>query len=178
MKTIPLHSPSLLHTAVKISAGFAELGGELELPPYAPGVVLFAHGGGSSRHDPRERYAASIVREAGFGTLQFDLLTHREQQQDDSTSALRLDIDLLAQRLIGVTCWLEKQTTTRGLKVGLFGFSTCGTAALMAAAKLGDRISAVVSCGGRPDLAGHVLHQVRSPTLRKSTWAPRLAPRR
>ncbi|MDZ4403622.1 dienelactone hydrolase family protein [Prosthecobacter sp.] len=164
MKTISAISKKAPRT-VKISTGYVELEGELELPDYAPGVVLFAHGSGSSRHSPRNQYVAEIIREAGLGTLLFDLLTHEEEQQDAITGALRFDIDLLAQRLIGVTRWLERQPETRGLKAGYFGASTGGAAALMAAAELGDRVAAVVSRGGRPDLAGNALHKVRSPTL-------------
>jgi dienelactone hydrolase len=142
-----------------------ELKGELELPAYAPGVVLFVHGSGSSRHSPRNQFVAEMIRETGLGTLVFDLLTRREEQQDANTGSLRFDLDLMAQRLIGVTRWMEKQTEARGLKLGYFGSSTGGAAALKAAAELGDRIAAVVSRGGRPDLASNVLHQVRSPTL-------------
>ena len=165
MKTIPAIPQKTLRTIVIIPAGFVELEGELELPDHAPGVVLFPHDSSAGRNNPLDQYLAEFIRESGLGTLQFDLLTHKEMQQDASTSALRFDIDLLAKRLIGVTRWLEKQTETRGLKVGYLGASTSGATALMAAAELGDRIAAVVVEGGRPDLAGHVLHQVRSPTL-------------
>ena len=150
---------------MKIPAGFVELDGELHLPDHAAGVVLFAHGCGGSRHGPGAQIAAEMIRAAGFGTLQFGLLTHKEEQQDDHTGALCSDVDLLAQRLVGVMRWMEKYTKARGLKMGCFGSSSSGTAALMAAAQLGDRLSAVVSCGGRPDIAGNVLPQVRSPTL-------------
>ena len=136
MQPISDITQTALHAAVKIPAGFVELNGELDLPAYA-----------------------------GLGTLQFDLQTLKETQQDASVRALRLEIDLLAQRLIGVTRWLEKQPVTRGLKLGCLGASTSGTAALMAAAEFGERISVVVSCGGRPDLPGNVLHQVRALTL-------------
>lgn len=150
---------------VVIPTGYAELKGELELPDCAQGLVIFVHGSGSSRHSPRNQFVARMMREAGFGTLLFDLLTQKEEQQDAQTSTLRFDMDLLAQRLISVTRWLEEQPQTRGLKLAYFGSSTGGAAALMAAAKLGDRISAVVSRGGRPDLAGSALFHVRSPTL-------------
>lgn len=165
MKTIPAIPSSASRTTVKIPAGYVELEGELELPGYAPGVVLLTPGSASSRHTPHDQYLAEMIRESGLGTLRLDLLTHKEKQQDASTSALRSDIDLLAQRLVGVTRWLEKQTATRGLKVGYFGASTGGAATLMAAAAVGERIAAVVSQGGRPDLASHVLHLIRSPTL-------------
>lgn len=153
------------HSSRIISAGYVELEGELELPDYAPGVVVFAHGSGSSRHSPRNQFVARQFREAGLGTLLFDLLTQNKEQQDAITGALRFDIDLLAKRLIGVTHWLNKQPETRGLKIGYFGASTGGAAALLAAAELGDRVSAVVSRGGRPDLAGDALYLVQSPTL-------------
>ena len=165
MNSIPVISPIALRTTLKIPAGFVELDGVLELPDYAPGVVLLAHGNGGSRHNPHDQYLAETIREAGLGTLQIDLLTHRENQQDANTSALRFDIELMAQRLIGVTRWMERQTVTRGLKTGFFGTTTDGAAILLAAAELGDRIAAVVLRGGRPDLASHVLHQVCSPTL-------------
>lgn len=165
MSAVPAISTKSRHTAVNVSTGFAELEGDLDLPTGASGVVLFAHGSGSSRHSPRNQYVAEVIRAAGVGTLLFDLLTHAEEQEDAITGALRFDIHLLAQRLIGATRWLELQPATRGLKVGYFGASTGGAAALMAAAELGDRITAVVSRGGRPDLAGSALHRVRSPTL-------------
>lgn len=165
MKTAPRISKKVPPTTVKIPTGYVELKGELEVPANAPGVVLFVHGSGSSRHSPRNQFVARIIREAGLGTLQFDLLTQKEEQQDANTSTLRFDIDLLTQRLISVTRWLAEQPETRGLKLGYFGASTGGAAALMAAAQLGDQIAAVVSRGGRPDLAGSTLPQVCSPTL-------------
>jgi len=165
MRTSPAISTKSRHTAVKISTGDVELEGELDLPPDASGVVLFAHGSGSSRHSPRNQHVAEVIRAAGVGTLLFDLLTYPEEQQDAISGALRFDINLLAQRLIGATRWLDLQPATHGLQVGYFGASTGGAAALMAAAELGDRVSAVVSRGGRPDLAGKALCRVRSPTL-------------
>ncbi len=158
-------SKNALCATVKIPAGYVELKGELELPAYAPGVVLFVHGSSSSRDSPRNQFVAEMIREAGLGTLMFDLLTHKEEQQDTKTGALRFDVDLMAHRLIGVTRWVEKQKETRGLKLGYFGASTGGATVLKAAAELGDRIAAVVSRGGRPDLVGNILHQVCSPTL-------------
>lgn len=163
MKTITAIPKNNLPATLKIPAGYVDLEGEVELPTHAPGVVLFAHG--SDQNKLHDQYLASVIRQAGLGTLQLDLLTQKEMQQDASTNAMRFDIDLMAQRLIGVTRWLEKQASARGLKIGCFGASTDGAATLMAAAELGDRIAAVVSSGGRPDLAGKVLHQVRSPTL-------------
>ncbi len=150
---------------VRIQVGNVILEGELKLPANASAVVLFAHGSGSSRHSPRNQFVAGVIREAGIGTLLFDLLTHDEEQQDAVSGALRFDIGLLAKRLVGVTRWLDKQPETKGLKVGYFGASTGGGAALVAAAELDDRISAVVSRGGRPDLAGDALPGVKSPTL-------------
>lgn len=165
MKTLPLTPTRALHSAVAISAGEVELEGDLDLPANAPGVVLFVHGSGSSRHSPRNQFVARTIREAGMGTLLFDLLTPDEERQDMVTRALRFDIELLANRLVAATRWVQKQPETRGLKVGYFGASTGGGAALVAAAELGDHVAAVVSRGGRPDLAGDALRKVRSPTL-------------
>lgn len=141
------------------------LPGDLNVPAGASGVVLFAHGSGSSRHSTRNQQVARTLREAGVGTLLFDLLTHDEEEEDLISGALRFNVKMLAERLIGATIWLEDQAEARGLKLGYFGSSTGGGAALLAAAALGDRISAVVSRGGRPDLAGEGLEKVKSPTL-------------
>lgn len=154
-----------LHKAVRIPAGRVFLDGELDLPAGAPGVVLFAHGSGSSRHSPRNQHVAGVIRGAGIGTLLFDLLTREEEEVDDVTRELRFDIGLLARRLVAATRWLEKQPETTGLRIGYFGASTGGGAALVAAAQLGTEIGAVVLRGGRPDLAGDALPDVRSPTL-------------
>lgn len=154
-----------VHSTVTIPSGLVDLEGELALPDFAPGVVIFAHGSGSSRHSPRNQYVAEVIREAGIGTLLLDLLSLREEQQDAVTGALRFDIHLLAKRLIGVTRWLKEQPLAHGLKVGYFGASTGAAAALIAAAELGDQVAAIVSRGGRPDLAGNALHLVCSPTL-------------
>ncbi|TXI30457.1 MAG: alpha/beta hydrolase [Nitrosomonas oligotropha] len=149
-------------TAVKIPAGSVELSGELVLPPAASGVVLFAHGSGSSRFSPRNTYVASVLQQHGIGTLLFDLLTRAEDQD----YAQRFDIDLLTQRLLAATDWLQVNPATKSLKIGYFGASTGAAAALQAAAKMQDDIAAVVSRGGRPDLAGAVaLNQVTAPTL-------------
>ena len=156
---------SVMHPEITISADNVDLYGELEVPIGALGVVLFAHGSGSSRHSPRNQYVARILREAGIGTLLFDLLTHDEEEEDEDTGIFRFDIKLLAKRLLGATLWLDDQPEARGLKFGYFGSSTGGAAALMAAAALGERIAAVVSRGGRPDLAGDALPNVKSPTL-------------
>ena len=165
MRTLPITPTGALHSAVAISVGDVELEGELDLPANAPGVVLFVHGSGSSRHSPRNEFVARVIREAGIGTLLFDLLTQDEERQDMVTRTLRFDIELLAKRLVAATRWLRKQPEARGLKVGYFGASTGGGAALVAAAELGDHVAAVVSRGGRPDLAGEALRRVRSPTL-------------
>ena len=165
MTPIPESQADAGNTSVHIIVGNVTLDGELKLPMNAPGVVLFAHGSGSSRNSPRNQYVAGVIRETGMGTLLFDLLTRDEEQQDAESGALRFDIALLAKRLVGATRWLEKQPETRGLKIGYFGASTGGGAALVAAAELGDRVAAVVSRGGRPDLAGDALPDVKSPTL-------------
>ena len=156
---------SVMNPDVSISADEVVLYGELEVPAGASGIVLFAHGSGSSRHSTRNQYVARVLREAGIGTLLFDLLTHDEEEEDAITGALRFDIKLLAKRLLGATLWLEDQPEARGLKIGYFGASTGGGAALMAAAALGEGIAAVVSRGGRPDLAGDALPNVKCPTL-------------
>ncbi len=150
---------------VRIAAGRAQLEGELKIPAGAAGVVLFAHGSGSSRHSPRNQFVARVIRESGNGTLLFDLLTREEEREDNVTARLRFNIGLLAQRLVEATRWLAKQTEMRNYGIGYFGSSTGGGAALVAAAELGDRIDAVVSRGGRPDLAGEALLRVQSPTL-------------
>lgn len=165
MKTTANIRPPVEKPLILISGGDTGLYGELEVPAGAPGVVLFAHGSGSSRHSPRNKFVARIIREAGIGTLLFDLLTCEEEQEDAVTAALRFDIELLAGRLLGATRWVEEQPDLHGLKIGYFGASTGGGAALMAAAAAGDRVSAVVSRGGRPDLAGEALPVVKAPTL-------------
>lgn len=148
---------------IPIKGGYLE--GELKIPTGAKGVVLFAHGSGSSRHSPRNQYVARIIREAGTGTLLFDLLTREEEAGDEITGELRFNIGFLAERLITATEWLVRDASPQNFNIGYFGSSTGGAAALVAAARLGDRISAVVSRGGRPDLAGTALLPVTSPTL-------------
>ena len=150
---------------VRLSLPAAELEGSLALPDGARGLVLFAHGSGSSRHSPRNRYVAEILQAAGLGTLLMDLLTREEDEVDRFTRQFRFDIGLLADRLTGAIDWLEPQTETRDLPIGLFGASTGAAAALRAAAARPDRVRAVVSRGGRPDLAGEALERVRTPTL-------------
>lgn len=164
MKTTLPQGPAI-SSNVSISADEVDLYGELDVPAGASGIVLFAHGSGSSRHSTRNQYVARVLRKAGIGTLLFDLLTQDEEEEDVVTGALRFDIKLLAKRLLGATLWLENQPEARGLKIGYFGASTGGGAALLAAAALGDRIAAVVSRGGRPDLAGDALPNVKCPTL-------------
>jgi putative phosphoribosyl transferase len=127
--------------------------------------VLFAHGSGSSRHSPRNRYVAEILQGAGLGTLLMDLLTRDEEAVDQFTRQFRFDIGLLADRLTGAIDWLERLPEARDLPIGLFGASTGAAAALQAAAARPDRVRAVVSRGGRPDLAGEALGHVRAPTL-------------
>ncbi len=151
--------------SVKIPAGSVALEGDLQVPPEARGVVLFAHGSGSSRHSPRNRYVAGVLNQAGLATLLVDLLTWDEEQEDLRTHRLRFDIELLAGRLVAAIDWLAQTPETRGLAVGLFGASTGGGAALVAAAERPDAVRAVVSRGGRPDLAGPALSRVRVPTL-------------
>src|SRR5437870_1024511 len=148
---------------IEIRSGAAMLQGELSIPGGAKGVVLFAHGSGSSRHSPRNQFVARTIREAGVGTLLFDLLTKEEEAVDMHTAHLRFDIGLLAERLIDATRWIKAELDY--LNVGYFGSSTGGGAALVAAAELGDSVGAVVSRGGRPDLAGDALPRVKSPTL-------------
>jgi putative phosphoribosyl transferase len=140
-----------------------DLPGELSIPPGGWGTVLFAHGSGSSRRSPRNQFVARTLREHGIGTLLFDLLTEAEEEQERFTAHLRFDIDLLAQRLIGATRWFRQENP--GGPIGYFGSSTGGGAALVAEAQSDVPIHAIVSRGGRPDLAGRVLPKVKAPTL-------------
>ncbi|GAA1416316.1 dienelactone hydrolase family protein [Streptomyces thermospinosisporus] len=143
----------------------ASLAGDLVLPEAPRGVVLFAHGSGSSRFSPRNRAVAAELQQAGLGTLLLDLLTEDEERDDLLTARHRFDIDLLAGRLAGTIDWLERRPDTADLPVGLFGASTGAAAALVAAAERPERVSAVVSRGGRPDLAGGALELVTAPVL-------------
>src|SRR3954469_15680450 len=138
---------------VRVAAHGIALDGSLDIPDGAAGIVVFAHGSGSSRLSPRNREVAEFLREAGLGTLLFDLLTVEEERDDRMTGHLRFDIDLLATRLEIATEWLMSQPIARGRPVGYFGASTGAAAALVAAGRLEDLIGAVVSRGGRPDLA-------------------------
>jgi pimeloyl-ACP methyl ester carboxylesterase len=151
--------------SVRVAAGGVTLEGNLGVPDRAREVVLFAHGSGSGRHSPRNRFVAERLREAGLGTLLIDLLTEQEEVIDSRTAHLRFDIDLLADRLVGAIDWLAQDERMSHLPVGLFGASTGGGAALVAAARRPERVTAVVSRGGRPDLAGEALPTVRAPTL-------------
>ncbi|HEY3132425.1 MAG TPA: alpha/beta family hydrolase [Acidobacteriota bacterium] len=150
---------------VTIPSGEVRLEGEINLPAGAAGIVLFAHGSGSSRHSPRNKHVAQILQQAGLGTLLFDLLTRQEEAIDLKTARLRFDISLLAERLVDATRWLKGSSDMGRLNVGYFGSSTGGGAALVAAATLESGVAAVVSRGGRPDLAGSALPEVRCPTL-------------
>jgi dienelactone hydrolase len=150
---------------VHISAGRATLAGNLNIPVSATALVLFAHGSGSSRHSPRNQFVARTLNDTGLATLLFDLLTPEEELVDTRTAELRFDIDLLAKRLVHATKWAKRQEQTRDLRIGYFGSSTGGGAALVAAAQLPNDVDAVVSRGGRPDLAGAALPKVQAPTL-------------
>ena len=151
--------------AVTIPAGGAALAGDLSIPTDARGIVVFAHGSGSGRHSPRNRSVAGALRAGGLATLLMDLLTEAEEAEDVRTLALRFDIGLLARRLVAATDWLAQQPDTAALPVGYFGASTGAGAALVAAAERPAAVAAIVSRGGRPDLAGPSLGVVRAPTL-------------
>ncbi|APW59155.1 dienelactone hydrolase family protein [Paludisphaera borealis] len=151
---------------VRITTGPVTLDGDLAVPEGARGIVVFAHGSGSGRRSPRNRFVAETLHEGGLATLLFDLLTEDEERQERFTRHLRFDIGLLAGRLLDATDWLAGQPVAGGLKVGYFGASTGGGAALAAAAERPEAVAAVVSRGGRPDLAGEdALARVRAPTL-------------
>ena len=150
---------------VRVPIGSITLEGKLNVPEGARGLVLFAHGSGSGRHSPRNRYVAQELRRAGLATLLIDLLTPDEEEIDLRTRHLRFDIGMLAQRLVGATDWLKGEPDTQNLRVGYFGASTGAGAALVAAAEHPEEVGAIVSRGGRPDLAGGALARVRAPTL-------------
>lgn len=155
-----------MDAVVVIPVDGIRLEGVLTIPAGASGAVLFAHGSGSSRHSPRNQYVAQILRRSGMATLLVDLLTFAEEAVDEKTGHLRFDIPLLGRRLVGIVDWLAADPRTSGLPVGCFGASTGAAAALIAAAERPARVRAVVSRGGRPDLAGpDVLRRVRAPTL-------------
>lgn len=150
---------------VQMPSGDVMLDGDLTIPPGANGIVVFVHGSGSSRKSVRNRYVAGVIQRAGLATLLFDLLTPNEESVDMYTRHLRFDIGLLTDRLLDTIEWLTRLPETKRLSVGLFGASTGGAAALVAAARSPDAIGAVVSRGGRPDLAGEYLARVVSPVL-------------
>jgi dienelactone hydrolase len=150
---------------VSIPIGEIALEGDLNIPPRAIGVVVFAHGSGSSRFSSRNRFVASVLEQAGLATLLMDLLTRDEEVVDQLTAHLRFDIELLAERLVAATDWLTGQVDTNQLPIGYFGASTGAAAALVAAAERPEVVKAIVSRGGRPDLAGPALSRVRAPTL-------------
>lgn len=146
---------------IVVPAGRASIAGHVTIPQHPKGVVVFAHGSGSSRHSPRNQYVARVLNEAGFATVLFDLLTPDEERDRANV----FDIPLLASRLVDITGWLAGQPDTAALPIGYFGASTGAGAALAAAAHPGVKVAAVVSRGGRPDLAGPALRHVQSPTL-------------
>ncbi|WP_163783990.1 dienelactone hydrolase family protein [Myxococcus vastator] len=150
---------------VQVQVGDVVLGGSLGIPDGAEGLVIFAHGSGSSRFSPRNRAVARALRAQGLATLLFDLLGEEEEVEDAGTGELRFDIPFLARRLAAVTEWARRQPALTALRMGYFGSSTGAAAALVAAALYPDLIHAVVSRGGRPDLAGPALPRVQAPTL-------------
>lgn len=152
---------SPIEQVIRMPINGVQLEGALALPEHAQGLVVFAHGSGSSRFSPRNNFVARVLRDAGIGTLLLDLLT----EEEDSIYATRFDIGLLTKRLLLVTSWLQGQPQTQPLAIGYFGASTGAAAALKAAATAGFRIAAVVSRGGRPDLAKKALDRVHAPTL-------------
>ena len=153
------------HVSVSVPAGDVVLKGDLSIPSTPLAVVLFAHGSGTSRHSPRNRYVAEVLNEHSLGTLLVDLLTAEEEREDEETGRLRFNIGLLTDRLVAITDWLTSPVQGRGYGIGLFGASTDAAAALMTAAQRPDVVEAVVSRGGRPDLAGATASLVRAPTL-------------
>jgi len=156
---------NLVEQSLQIPAGGVALDADMAVPESATGVVLFAHGSGSSRHSPRNRYVAGELQASGLATVLADLLTPAEEQLDARTGRLRFDIGLLAARVMALTDWMTEYRPTGGLTVGLFGASTGAAAALVAAAQRPGPVAAVVSRGGRPDLAGEYLRSVVQPTL-------------
>jgi putative phosphoribosyl transferase len=162
---IKLAKPIVTEHLVHVAADAVTLDGNLRLPEDARAVVLFAHGSGSGRHSSRNRHVAQLLNEAKLATLLIDLLTANEEAIDLHTGHLRFDIELLARRLVSATDWLTQRADTRYLPIGYFGASTGAAAALVAATKHPDVIGAIVSRGGRQDLAGPALPRVRAPTL-------------
>ncbi len=169
---LPAPAPSAAPTSqegvrreVSIHVGDVWLDGTLSIPRTATGIVIFAHGSGSSRHSPRNLHVAAVLQSRGIATLLFDLLTSQEEAVDQHTAALRFDIEMLSGRLVGVTRWVAQSAATSHLAIGYFGASTGAAAALVAAAQLSDKVAAVVSRGGRPDLAADALEKVRASVL-------------
>jgi putative phosphoribosyl transferase len=152
-------------TLVQIPSGTAIINGNLEVPEGANGIVLFAHGSGSSRFSPRNTYVSRLINKEGIATLLIDLLTEEEDAVDEYTGQFRFNVNMLAERLADSTQWLRRRRNEKKLSVGYFGASTGAAAALIAAAKFPDDVRAVVSRGGRPDLAGKNLSKVKAPTL-------------
>lgn len=155
----------MISSMVLVPADGAALAGDLVVPGPTRSMVLFAHGSGSSRHSPRNRVVAGQMRRAGLGTLLMDLLTEREERSDALSETHRFDIPLLTRRLVAAIDWLDEQPDTAGAPVGLLGAGTGAAAALCAATERPDRVCAVVSRDGRPDLAGDALERVRAPVL-------------
>ena len=165
MPTDPSNDPVLPTQAVHIPAAKATLNADLVIPAGAQAIIAFAHGSGSGRHSPRNRYVAETLNGYGFATLLADLLTEEEETIDLRTRHLRFDIPMLADRLVDIAVWLRRESQTKHLKIGWFGASTGAGAALIAAARSPENIMAIVSRGGRPDLAGDYLPQVTAPVL-------------
>jgi len=151
--------------AIRLVVDGAPLEGNLVIPQKARGIVIFAHGSGSSRNSPRNKFVAGVMQEAGLATLLFDLLIMKEEQIDNVTAQLRFDIEFLSRRLVGAVDWVARNKDTSQMNIGLFGASTGAAAALVAAAERPDKVKAVVSRGGRPDLAADSLPRVKAPTL-------------
>jgi putative phosphoribosyl transferase len=163
--TTPISAPTRTTRPIQIAIGAKTIAGDLAIPERAIGFVAFAHGSGSSRFSARNRYVADVLHRHRLATLLIDLLTEAEEAIDDRTATLRFDINLLAERLLAIAAWIADVPDVRVLPMGLFGASTGGGAALLAAAKRPDAFRAIVSRGGRPDLAGPALTHVTAPTL-------------
>ena len=155
----------IARTAAKVPLGEIKLAADIAVPAHAVGMVVFAHGSGSGRHSPRNRHVAAVLNQGEVATVLIDLLTEQEESIDVQTAELRFDIGLLARRLVAITDWISQQPRLSELGLGYFGASTGAAAALVAAAERPDAVRAVVSRGGRPDLAGDALRRVIAPTL-------------
>jgi putative phosphoribosyl transferase len=153
------------HESVRVDLGVAAIDGDLRVPDRAAGLVVFAHGSGSSRFSRRNRAVAGVLEDAGFGTVLLDLLTHAEESIDERTREYRFDVDLLGRRVVGATDWLQARPDLHRLPIALFGASTGAAAVLIAAAARPEFVRAVISRGGRPDLAEDALPRVQAPTL-------------